>query len=419
MQHINIAFHQSGSRLNYAIPLALHQQDLLYKLFTDFYAFSWMIKGGKHIEPIINPYFSVNDLLKRHQKQLPDEKICSLNLQWLLLNLRTRNRNLQYKDIYFLNQEISIRIAQLIKSQKKHISHVYCYTWNSSNCRQYVKNALIFTDQIQSIIKSFIPMLERELEEHSDWVKEKNMLSEVSELWTAKEKEDIETSDYFLAPSEFIKASLINDLSIDPKKIYLNPYPAPLWLYDYETSLNNSVRLSSKKEKGEELKIVFVGTVELRKGIQYLLKALRKINPDKFHARIVGSIQIHENKIKEYSDICTFMGQLNKQELTKQYEWADVFVFPSLSEGSAGVIYEAMAFGLPIITTKSSGSWVRDGIDGIIVQERNIEHLIEALLQYIEKPDLLESHGENAWNNVKSFSIEQTGIRLQNIFNTI
>lgn len=419
MKNINIAFHQVGARRNYSVALALHQQDLLYRLFTDFYTFSWMLKGAEKIEQITNNKLSiVNNLSKRRQDQLPDDKICSLQWQFSLLNFW--KKNLSYREIYLLDQEISLAITQLIKSKQNNISHIYCYTWNAKNCRKTVKDSLIITDQIQAVIKSFIPMFEKEFQDHSDWVKEKILLAEVKELWTKNEKEDMEATDYFFAPSEFIKENLINDLGIDSKKVYLNPYPAPFWLYHFNTSFkNNSSRISRNKQQGDSLKILFVGSVDLRKGIPYLLKALRKLNPNSFTARIVGSIGIHNSKVKEYSDICTFMGKLDKQELSEQYEWADVFVFPSLAEGSAGVIYEAMAFGLPVITTNSSGSWIRDGIDGILVQERNVEHLIKSFLLYMENPTLLESHGQNSWERIKAFSIEQTGIRLKNLFSDI
>ena len=57
---------------------------------------------------------------------------------------------------------------------------------------------------------------------------------------------------------------------------------------------------------------------------------------------------------------------------------ADVFVFPSLFEGSAVVTYEALACGLPGIVTAEAGSVVRDGVDGLIVPARDVEALAAA-----------------------------------------
>ena len=58
---------------------------------------------------------------------------------------------------------------------------------------------------------------------------------------------------------------------------------------------------------------------------------------------------------------------------------ADVFVFPSLFEGSAVVTYEAMACGLPCIATAEAGSVVRHGRDGLIVPARDVEALANAM----------------------------------------
>ncbi len=57
---------------------------------------------------------------------------------------------------------------------------------------------------------------------------------------------------------------------------------------------------------------------------------------------------------------------------------ADVFVFPSLFEGSAVVTYEALACGLPCIVTPRPGSVVRDGVEGLIVPARDVEALAAA-----------------------------------------
>jgi glycosyltransferase involved in cell wall biosynthesis len=70
------------------------------------------------------------------------------------------------------------------------------------------------------------------------------------------------------------------------------------------------------------------------------------------------------------------------------YQSSDVFVLPSLSEGSALVIYEAMASGLPVIVTPNSGSVARDGVDGYVVPSRNVSAIAERLEWLHGHPDL-------------------------------
>jgi glycosyltransferase involved in cell wall biosynthesis len=414
-----IAFHHPGARMNYALPLALHQQNLLECVATDFYAYSWMTEGVKTVEKLIDTPISITGKLHtKRQNTLPDSKILSLN--WIYLLFKLFNKKDSYYDQYLLNQKLSLSIASLFKEKRQETSHIYCFTWNAANCRAIMDSTPIITDQIQSVIKPFIPMFEREQQTFCDWICAKSMATEIKELWQKLERQDKQSTDYFFAPSNSIQESLINDLGIDEEKVFLNPYPAPFWLYDYNTCFKeNSTRIMRSSASEDKLKILFVGSVDIRKGIPYLLQALRKLNPHKFTAKVVGSIGINENKVKEYSDIVTFTGKLNKPELTKCYEWADVFVFPSLSEGSAGVIYEAMAFGLPVITTKSSGSHVNNGIEGFIIEERNVDQIVESLMLYLENPSLVNLHGQNSWEKIKDFDIEQTGIRLKKLLTLI
>ena len=90
----------------------------------------------------------------------------------------------------------------------------------------------------------------------------------------------------------------------------------------------------------------------------------------------------------------------------------DVFLLPSVSEGSAGVCYEALAAGLPVITTPNAGSVVRDGIDGFIVPIRSPEAIIEKLDRLASDPDLLAFMSKNARERSADYTLERYGERL-------
>ena len=77
--------------------------------------------------------------------------------------------------------------------------------------------------------------------------------------------------------------------------------------------------------------------------------------------------------------------------MTKEFLSADVFVLPTLAEGSAGVIYEALAAGVPIVTTRSAGSVITNGVEGLIVPERDPLALAEAIQSVIENRNLREA----------------------------
>ena len=101
------------------------------------------------------------------------------------------------------------------------------------------------------------------------------------------------------------------------------------------------------------------------------------------------------------------------------YGQADVFVFPSIVEGSANTNYEAMAAGLPVITTLNAGSVVRDGIDGFIVPIRDPDAIKERLLLLYEHREMARAMGKSGQDRVAVSSWETYENRLISIYGNL
>ena len=93
--------------------------------------------------------------------------------------------------------------------------------------------------------------------------------------------------------------------------------------------------------------------------------------------------------------------------MTALYLWADAFVLPSIAEGSAIVIYEALSFGLPVITTPNAGSVLEDGVEGQIVPASDSVALAAAILAYCNDPELLKQHAAGARAAVNKISLDR------------
>lgn len=111
-----------------------------------------------------------------------------------------------------------------------------------------------------------------------------------------------------------------------------------------------------------------------------------------------------------------FVGFTNPKEY---YGISDVFVFPSIEEGSALVTYEAMASGLPLITTFNSGSIARDKKEGFIIPIRNIKVLKEKILYFYRNPKQIEKMGKAARKLVENYSWERYEERLVEAYKKI
>ena len=72
-------------------------------------------------------------------------------------------------------------------------------------------------------------------------------------------------------------------------------------------------------------------------------------------------------------------GPVSRSGIREHYAWADVFFLPSICEGSATAVYEALTAGLPVICTANTGSVVRDGLDGFIVPIRAVEAMVDRI----------------------------------------
>lgn len=183
-------------------------------------------------------------------------------------------------------------------------------------------------------------------------------------------------SDLFLCPSAFVQRDLIENFGIAPERTRLVPYAVnPKWF-----------RVENRPEPG---RILFAGGVGLRKGVHVLAEAARILRDRRSPCRIVVAGGVDDSlRTRPECAALVFLGKLAGPGMMAEFARADVFTLPSLAEGSAGVTYEAMGCGVPVVATAESGSILRDGIDGLLVPSRNAEALAEALERIVLDRDL-------------------------------
>jgi len=146
------------------------------------------------------------------------------------------------------------------------------------------------------------------------------------------------------------------------------------------------------------LRVCFVGSLDLRKGFVYLLRAIKLFGPKRISLEIVGATGDRLCKLllargREGIDLHCAPG-----DPVPAYHRADIFVLPTLEDGSPFAAAEAMASGLPVIVTDSCGAaeWVRQGETGWIVPARDVEALASALEEAFRRRGDLRSMGRTA-----------------------
>ncbi len=204
-----------------------------------------------------------------------------------------------------------------------------------------------------------------------------------------------------LSPSQFVGGAL-HACGVSPKKVRNVPFGVDPSRFQF----------AMRPLASGELRILCVGSVCLRKGIPYLLEAAKRLGSHRVKVRLVGPISIPMRYLREYRPWVEWIGAIPRPQVGEEYQRADVLVLPSLCEGSAGVTYEALAAGLPVITTPNAGSVVRDGVDGAIVAIRDSAAIAERLESYLASPALLREASDNARERAQAYTLERYGQRL-------
>lgn len=229
---------------------------------------------------------------------------------------------------------------------------------------------------------------------------------------------EIELADYIIIGSDYAAQTFVTR-GYPFERVFILPYGVNL--NQFRTQSN--IRINANDNLNHPFRILFAGQVIPRKGVHYLIQAFEDIKLPCSELILIGSVEpnygtyITKNFLAKKN--IKFMGPLPQGELFRYYQNCDVFVMPTLSEGSAVVIYEAMAAGLPIITTPNAGAVVRNGKEGYIVPIRDIDALKEKLVYLYEHPVERQVMGKDAKERVKEFTWERYGERLLAIYDQI
>jgi glycosyltransferase involved in cell wall biosynthesis len=214
------------------------------------------------------------------------------------------------------------------------------------------------------------------------------------------------------------KNDLVRYLNISPDKISVihqgcNPY---FW-NKYSNDYQNEVRT---KHNIPERYLLYVGTVEERKNLLGLVKAL-DIKNIRIPLVVIGrKVDLYYQKVQSYISShklnnIIFLGHVSTQELPVIYQNAECFIYPSLFEGFGIPILEALVSGTPVITSKSGCFAEAGGPGSLYIDPYNPEEIGEAVLRVTNSKELRDKMitiGADYANNFKDDIIANTYMKL-------
>ena len=217
--------------------------------------------------------------------------------------------------------------------------------------------------------------------------------------------EEFELADRVVVQSEFGVQSFLEE-GFPRERLVLLPRAAEI----------GDFPRSSAEKPG--FRVLFVGMVCLRKGFLDLARAWADLTLPGAELWVVGQVDDEVVPLlKPYRDnpSIRFFGHVT-EGVARWFTESTVFILPSIVEGSAKTTYEAMAAGLPVITTVNAGSTVRDGVDGYIVPIRSPEAIRERLLFLYENREAARDMGMAARRRIASFSWETYEGRIVSLY---
>jgi glycosyltransferase involved in cell wall biosynthesis len=215
----------------------------------------------------------------------------------------------------------------------------------------------------------------------------------MSRLWSDV-LNDVDEADYVLVNSEFVKTTFLHEGCADERIRVIYQGVSDEFLGFIDSSPGRRADIASR---APELRLLFVGSVDRRKGADVLLRALTNIDDLPWRLTIVGPVEADLNN--RYRRLLrdprvSLAGTVSLRDLARYYLSADVFVFPARAEGSARVVFQALASGCYVITTPNAGSIVEDGVHGSLVPPGDYHALEQAIRQAMANRDSLAEIGQ-------------------------
>ncbi len=189
---------------------------------------------------------------------------------------------------------------------------------------------------------------------------------------------------------EYGEADLITVLSNFAQNTFLDRGVPQLKLAVVRPAADLS-RFHSSPKRDRIFRVLFVGTLGIRKGLGYLLEALSDLRLSDFELLLIGGLSAEaKSLLARFRDRVPFrvIGFVPRTQLYRYYSQGSVLVLPSLVEGLAGVMAQAMACGLPVIATPNAGAadLYAHGVEGCIVPTRDVAAIREKVLLLYENP---------------------------------
>jgi glycosyltransferase involved in cell wall biosynthesis len=386
-----------GARAHYLFPKALQKKNELALLITDTWIASVLLRTiFKDI-----PIRLIQSFGQRYTSVIPSLSVVS-------------------SSIYFAWKEIWIRYkykgwSQIIARNKvfqQWANTIFLKTHVQSNVVlgiSYTARDVFETARKlgkKTILYQMDPGLEEErivarLTEENKQYYPTNWHKAPVQYWNEWEEECM-LADVILVNSDWSRRALLQSgMGIDVNKIHILPLPFEIERKHMQFNRTYPEIYST----GRPLVCLYLGTLTLRKGIHLVLDVAHKLKEKNITFILVGENEL-DIDWKKYPNV-SYQGICSREETDTWYQRADVFLFPTLSDGFGLTQLEAMAWKLPVIASTYCGDVVKENVNGLLLKDCHAAAVASCLERCLEDTSLLPALSVHCLETLKEHNLDR------------
>ncbi len=385
---------QIGARENYAVARALAREGLLGHLLTDIWSNDARMLG------VVS-----KRLAGRFHPELKNSQVKTPSTFALLQEVKNRlvSRDMQ-EQVVRTNAWFQKFAAGQISASTENSGTVFAYSYAAADIFAAAK-----AKGWHTVLGQTNPgpvearMVESLYEKSAHYGGFKPYSNSYWDSW----RRETELADQIIVNSEWSRKALLLE-GVPKRKIRVVPLA-------FESSFDTSVKSKiSTFDHERPLRLLFLGGVTLRKGIDLVFESFLRLPNLPLHLDVVGEIMIDVPEAVCADKRINFHGAIPRAEVGNFYRTADVFLFPTRSDGFGLTQLEALSAGLPVIASDRCAAVVDDGQNGRVLDDVSVDALMEVLSDLVADPAKVWSWTANARLDPK-YSIESLGARMKKV----
>jgi glycosyltransferase involved in cell wall biosynthesis len=373
-----------GARQHYE-PMAMAQDSgCLVRLVTDF----WNPFGSpaQRLAKRLN-LSTVTRMADRYHPGIPNSKVCALSCFGIRYQ-RARRRAMGDEQRFRVYESYGIEFARRVIA-RLNVEHDVFWGYSMASLEtlrhERARGVRTVLDQIDAAAVHY-DIVRQEEQAHPELYLARES---ISATYFARLKDEWNEAGTVVVNSDWSRRALVQQ-GVKQSKIVVLPLP-------FRPACEPRV-----KKSGNPLRVLWLGTLSLGKGIAYAVAAARLLKHAPVTFTFVGPPEVRLENLSWPAN-CSYVGPVPRSEVPQIYKEHDIFLFPTLSDGFGLTQLEAAAYGLPVISTDCCADVVHDGVSGFVVPARDPKALAERILAFVREEQLLPKMSEAAIRRSRDF----------------